>query len=69
MKVATDSSFLCLKLVRSDNFSSVTLEKKNLWNCFSKSAQYNMEFAGSVVNLAKADPDKEKENNRTLSGC
>ena len=26
-----------------------------------------MEFAGKVVNQAKADPDKDKENNRTLS--
>ena len=26
-----------------------------------------MEFAGKVVNQAKADPDKYKENNRTLS--
>ena len=27
-----------------------------------------MEFVGRVVNQAKADPDKDKENNRTLSG-
>ena len=26
-----------------------------------------MEFAGKVVNQAKADPDKDKENKRTLS--
>jgi len=26
-----------------------------------------MEFAGKVVNYAKADPDKVKENNQTLS--
>ena len=26
-----------------------------------------MEFAGKVVNQAKADPDKDKENNITLS--
>ena len=26
-----------------------------------------MEFAGKVVNQAKADPDKDKENNQTLS--
>ena len=26
-----------------------------------------MELAGKVVNQAKADPDKDKENNRTLS--
>ena len=68
VKAATDPSFLFLKLIRSVRFSSVIPEKKNWWNCFSKLAQYNMEFAGSVVNQAKADPDKDKENNRTLSG-
>jgi hypothetical protein len=26
-----------------------------------------MEFAGNVVNQAKADPDKDRENNQTLS--
>ena len=26
-----------------------------------------MEFAGKVANQAKADPDKDKENKRTLS--
>ena len=26
-----------------------------------------MEFAGKVVNQAKADPDKDKENKQTLS--
>ena len=26
-----------------------------------------MEFAGKVVNQAKADPDKDKENKRTMS--
>ena len=67
MKEATDSSFLCLKPVKSVGFNSVTPEKKNWWNCLSKLAQYNMEFAGNVVNQAKADLDKDKENNQTLS--
>ena len=67
MKAATDSSFLCLKLVKLVKFNLVIPEKKNRWNCLSKSAQYNIEFYGRVVNQAKADPDKDKENNQTLS--
>ena len=67
MKEATDSSFLYLKPVKLVNFNSVTLEKKNWWNCLSRSAQYNMEFAGKVVNQVKANPDKDKENKQTLS--
>ena len=67
MNEATDSSFLCLKPVKSVNFNSVTPEKKNWWNCLSRSAQYKIEFAGKIVNHAKANPDKDKENNRTLS--
>ena len=68
MKATTDSSFLYLKLVKSVNFNSVTPEKKNWWNCLSRSAQYNKKFAGKVVNQAKADPDKDK-GEQTDSEC
>ena len=67
MKVATDSSFLCLRLVKSVNFISSTPEYKNWWNCFSRSAQYMMELAGNVVNYVKADPDKDMENKHTFN--
>ena len=67
MNAATDSSFLCLKLVKSVSFISCTPEEKNWWNYFSKSAQNIMELAGNIENHIKADPDKDMENKRTFN--
>ena len=64
MKAATDSSFLCLKLVKSVNLTLWFPKRRTDGTAWAK---YNMEFAGRVVNKAKADPDKDKENNQTLS--
>ena len=66
-KLSTDSSLRCFNLTRSVIFFSWTLEKKYLWNCFSKSAQVITELGGNDINQVKADLDNEDENKRTLS--
>ena len=67
MKASTDSSFLCLKLVKSVNFISSMPEYKNWWKSFSRSAQNIMELAGNVVNHVKADLERYMENRRTFN--
>ena len=67
MKAATDSSFLCLKLVKSVNFISSMPEFKNWRNCFSRSAQNIMELAGNVVNHVKAYLERDMENRHTFN--
>jgi len=57
----------CLSLTKSEIFFSWTLEKKYLWNYFSRSAQVITEFGGSEINQVIADPNKDDENKWTLN--